>query len=636
MAEKIRVLHVEDNIDHALLIRRSLERQDPDLEVITAASAEEALAIVEGDNIAVIISDYALGSGMNGLDLLAAIREKDAQLPFILLTGQGNEEVAANALREGASDYIIKRSGSLQFSRLAVILRGQWEMYAARRDRDAAEERARISEERFQLIFEHANETIILNELDGRILEANPAASRLTGYSHDELRSMSIQDLHIPSERYISETELEKIRRGDFTGFVATFRCKDDSTKKCAVTGSMVQMGERQLVLGLVMELPDIAYPSSFEEMEQRIAAEADARFKMAIEQAPLLAVQGYDMEGKVTYWNRASEDLYGFSRIEVMGKTLENLILDEEEAGRFYSELSRVSEEARPSPPQEWSTHDRWGAERWVYSTIFPIIEEGRCREVFCVDLDITSRKMLEAELMERNEDLEAFAHTVSHDLRAPLSTLDGYAQLLRDSAGERLSREELVYLDRMDKASENMDRLIASVLEFARSGRGVQELEQIDLEILVREIWMELEQTYGDSHASLETAFELPEISTDPVLMKQVLTNLLDNALKFNTGLHAPLVVTGSRRIDGEFAVFVRDNGPGIPGEETDNIFAPFRRLLHSTPGLGIGLSTVKRAVESWGGRVWLESIPGSGSTFFFTVPASPNSNDIPPEGL
>jgi len=632
MAEKIRVLHVEDNIDHALLIRRSLERQDPDLEVMTAASAEEALEIVNEGGIAVVLSDYALGSGMNGLDLLAAIRKVDPKLPFILLTGQGNEEVAASALRMGASDYIIKRSGSLQFNRLAMIIRGQWEMYAARRDRDAAEERARMSEERFQLIFEHANEAIFLSELDGRILEANPAASRLTGYSLDELRSMSVQDLHVPSERYISETELEKVRRGDFSGFAATGKCKDGSTKKCAVTGSVVQMDDRQLMLSLVMELPEITYPSSAEETERRIAAEADARFKMAIEQAPLLAVQGYDTEGKVNYWNRASEDLYGFSRPEVMGKTLENLILDEEEAGRFYSILSRVIEEARPSPPQEWSTHDRWGAERWVYSTIFPIVEDGRCKEVFCVDLDITSRKMLEAELMKRNTDLEAFAHTVSHDLRSPLSTLDGYTQLLRDSAAERLSREELVYLDRMAKASENMDRLIASVLEFARSGRGVQELEPIDLEILVREIWVELEHIYGDVHASLQTAFGLPEVSTDPVLMKQVLTNLLDNALKFNTGPHAPMVVVGSRRIDGEFAVFVRDNGPGIPGEETDNVFAPFRRLLHSTPGLGIGLSTVKRTVESWGGRVWLESIPGSGSTFFFTVPASPNSNDIP----
>ena len=623
MAEKIRVLHVEDNPDHALLIRRSLEKQDPGLEVVTAASAEEALELMQGEHVDVVLSDYALGGGMNGLDLLREIRERDPRLPFILLTGQGNEEVAANALRMGANDYIIKRSGSLQFNRLALILRNQWEMYSAYREKDAAVERARISEERFQLIFEQANEAIFLCELDGSILEVNSAATRLTGYDLEELRSMHVQDLHVPSERYISETELEKARRGDFYGFAATGRCKDGALKECAVTGSLVQMGEQQFMLALVMELPDISYPSSFEEMERRIAAEADARFKMAIEQAPLIAVQGYDLEGRITYWNRASEELYSFNRLEVLGKTLDKLILEEEEARRFNANLRRVCEEGRPSPAQEWSTHDRWGNERWVYSTMFPIIEEGKCSEVFCIDLDITSRKELEAELRARNADLEAFAHTVSHDLRAPLSSLDGYAHLLWDAAGDRLSPDETGYLERIIKASENMEQLIASMLEFARSGRGVQDLERIDLELMVREIWEELEPVAEGSGARLETSFAHPEVISDPVLLKQVLFNLLDNALKFNAGPPAPMVVAGSRDLDGEFAVFVRDNGPGIPLEEREAIFAPFKRLSLSTPGLGIGLSMAKRAVESWGGRVWVESIPGSGSTFFFTVP-------------
>jgi PAS domain S-box-containing protein len=626
LAEKIRVLHVEDNRDHALLIRRSLERQDPDLEIVTVASAEEALEVMERDDISVVLSDYALGSGMNGLELLASIRDRDARMPFILLTGQGNEEVAANALRMGASDYIIKRSGSLQFNRLAVILRNQCEMYSARRDRDAAEERARVADDMFKLIFENANEAVFLSELDGRILEANSAAIRLTGYSLDELRSMSVQDLHTPSERYISETELEKVRRGDFYGFVAMGRCKDGSEKKCAVTGNTVKAGDRQLLLGLVMELQELRYPSTFEETERRIAAEADARFKMAIEQAPLLAVQGYDTGGKVTYWNRASEDLYGFNRLEVLGKTLGDLILDEEEARRFDSELQWVIEEARPSRPQEWSTHDRWGTERWVYSTMFPIVEDGKCREVFCVDLDITSRKGLEAELMERNTDLEAFAHTVSHDLRAPLSSLDGFAHLLRESTAGRLTPEETEYLDRIVNSSAIMDTLIASMLEFALSERGGEDLEPVDLEVLVREIWMDLERAYEGSGASLRTSFGGTEVHSDPVLLRQVLANLMDNALKFNTKPHPPLIEAGLRYGGGEFAIFVKDNGPGIPPEEREAVFSPFRRLSSDIPGLGIGLSTVKRAVESWGGRVWLESDPESGSTFFFTIPEIP----------
>jgi len=632
MAEKICVLHVEDNVDHALLIKRSLEKQDPDLEVISVSSAEEALERLGEEGIDVVLSDYALGAGMNGLDLLADIRERDSGFPFILLTGQGNEEVAADALRRGANDYIIKRSGSLQFNRLALILRNQRDMYQARLDRNAAEKRARISEEKFQLIFEEANEAIFLLELDGRILEANPAASRLTGFNPEELRTMYVQELHEPSERHISETELGKARLGDFYGFASTGRCKDGSLKKCSVTGSLVHMGDRQLVLSLVMEFPEVTYPSTFEETRRLIAAKADARFKMAVEQAPLVAVQGYDREGRVTYWNRASEDLYGFNRFEVLGKTLDKLILGEEETQRFYEQLRRVRDNAEPSPAQEWCTRDRRGSERWVHSTMFPIIEEGECREVFCMDLDITSHKQMEAELRARNADLEAFAHTVSHDLRAPLSSLDGYAHLLREAAVDRLTPEEADYLERIIRSSENMERLIASMLDFARSGRGVQHLEHIDLEFLTREAWMELAGKYEEHGAKLETSFAHPELESDPVLLKQVLMNLLENAVKFNAGTHTPMVVAGSRDSDDEVLVFVKDNGPGIPPGEGEAVFAPFKRLSPSTPGLGIGLSMVKRAVESWGGRVWLESVTGSGTTFFFTIPGSATPDTDP----
>ncbi len=115
MEERIRVLHVEDNPDHALLIRRSLEREDPELEIVSVATAEEALKNLDEDGFQVVLSDYLLGAGMNGLDLLRAVRERDPELPFILLTGQGNEDVASTALREGADDYIVKRSGLLLF-----------------------------------------------------------------------------------------------------------------------------------------------------------------------------------------------------------------------------------------------------------------------------------------------------------------------------------------------------------------------------------------------------------------------------------------------------------------------------------------------------------------------------------------
>ncbi len=736
MAARIRVLHVEDNEDHALLIRRGLEMHDPDLEVIGAASAETALRILDQEGIDLVLSDYALSGSMDGLALLQEVRGRHPAMPFIFLTGQGNEEVASEALRMGANDYFIKRSGFLQFKRLAITLRKQWEAHEAQRGREEAEGRyrhlvehvnagialargdrfvyvnpklceilgygeeeltsrpfldfaspayrqiiaeryrrrqagenlpetydikarhkdgreltieltasviedsegistlavlrdvtreretevrAREAEEFFRLVFEQAMEAIIVSELDGRILEANPAASRLTGYSQEELRSMFVQDLHIPSERELSQRELEKIARGEFTGFVGTGRCKDGSTKRCAVTGSVIDLGERRLMLGLIMEIPRRGEA----EIEARIAEEADARFKLAIDQAPLMALQGYDAEGRVTYWNRASEELYGFSRREAVGRTLDQLILDQEGASEFKNLLAEVWSSGKPSAPREWSIRDREGRQRWVLSTVFPLLVEGEVVEAFCVDLDITSRKELEVELLRRNTELDAFAHIISHELRSPLASMSGYLHLLRESTAGKLEAEDAEFLQRCSRACEHMERLIESLLQLTRRDRGESVNERVDLEALTRELWEELLQSLPQLHPRLETAFHPRVVSADPLIMRRCMANLLENALKHHQGPHSPTIESGSMVKDGETVVFVRDDGPGIPPEMRDELFAPYKRGSTAVPGLGIGLFIARKAVESWGGRIWVESAPGGGSTFLFTLP-------------
>lgn len=737
MEEKIRVLHVEDNPDHALLIRRSLEREDSGLEITSAATAEEALRMLDEDGFQVVISDYVLGPGMNGIDLLKEVRKRDPELPFILLTGQGNEEVASLALREGADDYVIKRSGLLQFKRVALTVRRQWEAYRARMERREAEERyrhlvenvnagialargdrfvyvnpklcemtgytaeeltsrpflefvvpayreevmdryrrrqageelpptyeiwvyhkdgremcleltasimhdehgvytlavlrdltaqklaerrAEQAEERLQLLFEQASDAIFLHDLEGNILEVNPAATELTGYSEGELLSMRVQDLHIPDERSLSEQELLKTRWGEFFGFVGTGLCKDGSRKRCAVTGTVIKRSERPLFLSLVKEIPEAIDATAFEE---KVALEARERFEAAVDQAPLVAVQGYDREGRVTFWNRASEALYGYSREEALGKTLDQLILTPEDAGEFIRELERLWAGGEPAPPREWATRDRDGRTRWVYSTIFPIRRGGECKEVFCMDLDITERKSLEIELQERNQDLEAFAQMVSHDLRAPLTSIEGFAALARAAAEGKLEPGEMEYFEYISRACRGMEDIISSILEMARSGLQPENWREVDLEELVLQVWEELGMKERAPSARLELELDRRTVNADPALLKQVMANLLDNAVKFNLRHPSPLVRVGSRKKGGETVVCVKDNGPGIPEEQLGRLFEPFQRMDDSSPGLGIGLSTVRRIVSRWKGRLEVESTPGEGSVFSFSVP-------------
>lgn len=737
MEERIRVLHVEDNPDHALLIRRSLEREDPGLDIVSVTTAEEALRLFDDDGFHVILSDYLLGPGMNGIDLLKEVRKRDSELPFIILTGHGNEEVASLALREGADDYIIKRSGLLQFKRLALTIRRLWEAYRARlaqreaeeryrhlvenvnagialarnerfiyvnpklcemtgytfeeltsrpfveflvpeyqeqaldrfRRRQAgeelpptyeiwayhkeghkicleltasimhdeegvytlavlrdvtaqkrAEERAERAEERLRLVFHQASDAIFIHDLEGNILEVNPAATELTGYSEGELLSMRVQDLQIPEERSLSEQELIKTSLGEFFGFVGTGLCKDGRQKRCAVTGTVIKGRDRPLFLSLVKELPQA---SEVPWIEEKVEGEARERFQAAFDQAPLVAVQGYDREGRVTYWNRASEELYGFRREEAFGKTLDQLILDAEAAAEFRQELERLWRGGEPAPPREWMTRDREGRTRWVHSTIFPIRRGGECVEIFCMDLDITERKALENELHERNQDLEAFTHMVSHDLRTPLTSIEGFANLARQAAEGRLEPPEMEYLDCILRASRNMERVISSLLEMAQSGLQPDNLRSVDLEGLIREVWEELQVEERAPSARLELKLEQPTVIAAPVLLKQVMVNLVDNAVKFNLSHPTPRVQIGSKREGNVTVVEVSDNGPGIPEEDIDHIFDPFRRIHESAPGMGVGLSTVRRIVTRWKGRLEVESKPGEGCTFRFTIP-------------
>lgn len=228
-------------------------------------------------------------------------------------------------------------------------------------------------------------------------------------------------------------------------------------------------------------------------------------------------------------------------------------------------------------------------------------------------------------AELREKNLELEAYAQTVSHDLNAPLLVITGFLELLKERAGEKLDGEEREYLERMERAASRMGRLIDSLLAYARADAGPPSLEVVDPGEVFREVAMERALDLENLRAGVEIDEGIPPVKADPVRLQQVFSNLLDNALKYRRPDVPPRIRLGWRPEGRMVCVYLRDNGMGIEPGRAEEIFQPFRRLLScEEPGLGLGLSIVRKAVESWGGRIWVESEPGLGSAFFFTLPA------------
>jgi signal transduction histidine kinase len=244
---------------------------------------------------------------------------------------------------------------------------------------------------------------------------------------------------------------------------------------------------------------------------------------------------------------------------------------------------------------------------------------------------------KELERRILERtrelevaNRDLEAFAYSVSHDLHAPLRAIQSFCDLFVADYGAAVPAEGQALLAHVRSGAERMGHLIEDLLSFARSGRAPINLRRVAMNELVGEVLAELGHESPERRVELNVQ-PLPDCLADPALLRQVLVNLLSNALKYTAGRDPARIEVGGESKDGEVVYSVTDNGAGFDMKHADKLFGVFQRL-HSQAefkGTGIGLSIVQRIVERHGGRVQGEGRPGEGATFRFSVPEPPGAN-------
>jgi len=244
----------------------------------------------------------------------------------------------------------------------------------------------------------------------------------------------------------------------------------------------------------------------------------------------------------------------------------------------------------------------------------------------------DITERRRVAAELKLRgellaaaNKELEAFSYSVSHDLRAPLRHIDGYASLLRKAVGESLNEKAARYLQTISDSAKQMGQLIDDLLVFSRMGRQEMLHTTVNLDQLVKAILYDLRLDLQGREISW-TIDTLPEVSGDPAMLRQVFMNLITNAVKFtSTRPIAKIEIGVDRRTSAEVVICVRDNGVGFDMQYAAKLFGVFQRLhrVDEFEGTGIGLANVRRIVHRHGGRTWAEGMPDKGATFYVALP-------------
>jgi PAS domain S-box-containing protein len=356
------------------------------------------------------------------------------------------------------------------------------------------------------------------------------------------------------------------------------------------------------------------------------------------------------DMNDVITYWNRGAEELYGWSAEEAIGQVSHELThtvflepLDDINAkllrtGRWEGELVHTKRDGtRLTVASRWSLQrDERGNPSAILETNNNITERKQAEDALRRSRDELEAKVQKRtaqlsnandELQSVNKELEAFAYSVSHDLRAPVRHIAGFTELLQKHAEPVLDEKSRRHITMILDSANRMGNLVDDLLAFSRIGRTEAQNTDVDLALAVKSVLAELTPDTQSRKITWRVG-DLPKAYGDPAMLRLVFTNLISNALKFTrTREQAEIQIGSLNHRSDEVAVFVKDNGVGFDMKYKDKLFGVFQRL-HSQEafeGTGIGLATVERVVRRHGGRVWAESSVDHGATFFFALPTS-----------
>jgi PAS domain S-box-containing protein len=389
---------------------------------------------------------------------------------------------------------------------------------------------------------------------------------------------------------------------------------------------------------------------SVMEDITERKKAEealsqSEERYRAVVEQSAegLYLVDG-DTK-RILETNPALQNMLGYTADELRGMELHKIVAHDRES--VNANVERTLKEGQRFIRER--NYRRKDGSVVVVEVAASAINYGG-RQVICAAIrDITERKKVEeeirrlneqlerrvsqrtAQLEQANKELESFSYSVSHDLRAPIRHIGGFAQMLQNRAASELDESGQRYLRTIMESADRAGGLIDDLLSFSRMGRIEMRKIAVDMDRLVREELADLKfETNGrDIDWKIE---ELPEVRGDPSMLRLVLQNLLSNAIKYTRPRSRAVIEVGSAPNDEEIVFFVRDNGVGFDMAFANKLFGVFQRLhlAEEFEGTGIGLATVRRIVQRHGGRVWAEARAGEGAYFYFSLPPIPRGND------
>jgi PAS domain S-box-containing protein len=485
-------------------------------------------------------------------------------------------------------------------------------------------------------LLESATDAMIITDREGRIILANPPIERLFGYPRQALIGKPLEILlperfrqthHFQLTDYFAQPHARTMGAG-----VELFGLRQDGSE-FPVDVSLSPLKTEQGLL-VMATIHDITRRKQAEEALRESEARMHAIFDTAVD-----GIVTIDESGIIERFNPAAERMFGYSEAEVTGKNVSLLMpspyceahdgylahylqTGEKKIIGIGREVVGMRKDGTTFPMDLAVGETRLGEHRMFTGTVRDISERKQAEE---------QRDRLLQELESANEELNSFGYVVSHDLKAPLRAIGSLADWLSTDYADKFDDEGKEHMRLLISRVRRMDALIDGILQYSRVGRVKETTVAVDLNRLVQEV---IDLLAPPANITVNVANPLPTVMAEPTRIQQVFQNLLSNAIKYMDKPEGEIRIACGAE-DKQWKFSVTDNGPGIELRHFDRIFQLFQTLAprDRVESTGVGLALVKKIVEMYGGRIWIESRIGKGSTFFFTFPrtaATANSTE------
>ncbi len=639
-SEVINVLYIEHHAVDIDFTVRHLAQYAPYVHIDAVATAEEALSKLEikiADSLKykVILMDYRL-PGMNALELIKTIRQNiKLFIPIILVTGQGNEELAVQALKLGANDYLTKSENYLY--RLPFVIVNSYQHYELKRKQDALVK----SEARYRLLADNSADVIFVLDMDLNYTYISPAVKVLRGFESEEAIKQKLSEVLTPASYQKVVKEIADIlsqNLNEFEGSVVQKSLelemirKDNTTIWTEVKASLITDINNNPV-GILGVTRDISERKSIMDKLRKLSR--------AVDQSPALIVIT-DTSGNIEYVNPKFTEITGYSLQEVLGKNsriLKSGYTDKTEYENLWNTIISGSEWKG-----EFHNKRKDGTLYWEDASISSIkTTEGQITHFLAVKSDITEKKKILDELIIAKEKAEesdrlktAFLQNMSHEIRTPMNGILGFIGLLKNPtlAGEN----RVKFIEIVEISGQRLLTTINDIVEISKIESGTIEVAMKDENI--EDILQNHYEFFSPEIEKKGLSFKINcqhddknnQVLTDRFKLDSIFINLINNAIKFT---EQGSIEIGCYR-DGNYLVFyVRDTGIGIPANKQEAIFERFVQadltITRGYEGSGLGLSISKAYAELLGGKIWLDSVQNTGTTFYFSIPDKTINQDL-----